>query len=66
MSNVAGKSYAMNTLTPLKWHTAWINKVIFRERPTSDFFSGLEWLDHVVAYTLCEMGNSETQSISQT
>ena len=30
MSNVAGKSYAMNTLTPLKWYTAWINKVIFR------------------------------------
>lgn len=29
MSNVAGKSYAMNTITPLKWYTAWINRIIF-------------------------------------
>ncbi len=29
MSNVAGKSYAMNVVTPLKWHTAWLNKIIF-------------------------------------
>ena len=29
MSNVAGKSYAMNVVTPLKSHTAWLNKLIF-------------------------------------
>ena len=29
MSNVAGKSYAMNVVTPLKSHTAWLNKIIF-------------------------------------
>lgn len=29
MSNVAGKSYAMNVVTPLKWHSAWLNKIIF-------------------------------------
>lgn len=30
MSNVAGKSYAMNTLTPLKWTKSLTNKMVFR------------------------------------
>jgi hypothetical protein len=29
MSNIAGKCYAMNVVTPIKWYTAWINKFIF-------------------------------------
>lgn len=29
MSNVAGKAYAMNVITPIRSHTAWLNKVIF-------------------------------------
>ena len=44
MSNVAGKSYAMNVVTPLKWHTAWINKVIFRFAQLPFFRSALNGL----------------------
>jgi hypothetical protein len=29
MSNIAGKAYAMNVITPLRWYTAWITKLIF-------------------------------------
>lgn len=29
MSNIAGKAYAMNVITPIRWYTAWLNKVIF-------------------------------------
>lgn len=29
MSNIAGKAYAMNTISPIKWYMAWINKLIF-------------------------------------
>ena len=29
MSNIAGKAYAMNVVTPIKWYTAWFNKAIF-------------------------------------
>jgi len=29
MSNIAGKAYAMNVVTPAKWYTVWINKIIF-------------------------------------
>ncbi len=29
MSNIAGKAYAMNVITPIRWYMAWINKVIF-------------------------------------
>lgn len=29
MSNIAGKSYAMNVVTPIRWYTAWVNKLIF-------------------------------------
>lgn len=28
MSNIAGKAYAMNVITPIRWYTAWINKLI--------------------------------------
>src|SRR6185312_11204120 len=30
MSNIAGKAYAMNVITPMRWYMAWINKLIFR------------------------------------
>jgi hypothetical protein len=29
MSNIAGKSYAMNVITPIRSGTAWLNKLIF-------------------------------------
>lgn len=29
MSNIAGKSYAMNVITPIKWYMAWLNRAIF-------------------------------------
>lgn len=29
MSNIAGKAYAMNTISPIKWYMAWINRLIF-------------------------------------
>lgn len=29
MSNIAGKSYAMNVITPLKWYTRWLSKAVF-------------------------------------
>lgn len=29
MSNIAGKAYAMNVVTPAKWYTVWMNKFIF-------------------------------------
>lgn len=29
MSNIAGKAYAMNVITPIRWYTAWVSKLIF-------------------------------------
>lgn len=29
MSNIAGKAYAMNVVTPARWYSVWIQKVIF-------------------------------------
>ena len=29
MSNIAGKAYAMNVVTPIRWYTAWLNRAIF-------------------------------------
>jgi hypothetical protein len=29
MSNIAGKAYAMNVVTPINWYMAWINRLIF-------------------------------------
>jgi len=29
MSNIAGKAYAMNAVTPMRWYTAWWNRVFF-------------------------------------
>lgn len=29
MSNIAGKSYAMNVITPIRWYTTWVNKLFF-------------------------------------
>jgi len=29
MSNIAGKAYAMNVATPLRWYDAWLNRLIF-------------------------------------
>ena len=42
MSNIAGKAYAMNVITPIRWYTAWLNKLIFwiaMKRPST--LSGL-------------------------
>jgi hypothetical protein len=29
MSNIAGKAYAMNAVTPMRWYTAWRNRLFF-------------------------------------
>jgi hypothetical protein len=29
MSNIAGKAYAMNVITPLHWYTAWLTRLYF-------------------------------------
>ena len=29
MSNIAGKSYAMNVITPIRWYLVWVNQFIF-------------------------------------
>lgn len=29
MFNIAGKAYAMNVITPVRWYLAWLNKIIF-------------------------------------
>ncbi|HSD38125.1 MAG TPA: hypothetical protein VLC92_11500 [Rhodocyclaceae bacterium] len=29
MSNIAGKAYAMNVVTPVRWYSAWLNKLYF-------------------------------------
>jgi hypothetical protein len=29
MSNIAGKAYAMNVVTPMRWYTAWWNRLFF-------------------------------------
>jgi hypothetical protein len=29
MSNIAGKAYAINVITPIRWWTAWLNKLFF-------------------------------------
>ena len=44
MSNVAGKSYAMNVVTPLKWPAAWLNKIIFRFAQLPLFSGALDGL----------------------
>lgn len=30
MSNIAGKAYAMNVVTPAKWYSIWFNKLVFK------------------------------------
>lgn len=44
MSNIAGKSYAMNVITPIRWYTAWINRALFWIAPKSGKLDGLETL----------------------
>jgi hypothetical protein len=29
MSNIAGKAYAMNAITPMRWYTSWVNRLFF-------------------------------------
>lgn len=29
MSNIAGKTYAMNVITPIRWYTTWVNRLFF-------------------------------------
>lgn len=29
MSNIAGKAYAMNVITPIRWYMTWLNRIIF-------------------------------------
>ena len=44
MSNIAGKSYAMNVITPMKWYIAFFRKILFyvlRFRIVSGYLKGL-------------------------
>jgi len=29
MSNIAGKTYAMNVITPIRWYSTWVNRLFF-------------------------------------
>ena len=29
MSNIAGKAYAMNVITPIRWYLIWLNRLVF-------------------------------------
>ena len=44
MSNIAGKAYAMNTVSPIRWYTAWINRLIFYVAQLPVFSSALKGL----------------------
>jgi hypothetical protein len=45
MSNIAGKAYAMNVLTPMRWYTAWLNRLFFwASVKHPKFIAGLETL----------------------
>lgn len=44
MSNIAGKAYAMNVVTPVPWYTVWLKKVIFWLAGIWPFSRGLEGL----------------------
>ena len=48
MSNIAGKAYAMNAITPMRWYTSWLNKFIFWAtgvgNPYFGFLDGLQTL----------------------
>ncbi len=38
MSNIAGKAYAMNVITPIRWYMTWINRLFFwvaQKRPST-------------------------------
>ncbi len=42
MSNIAGKAYAMNVVTPMRWYTSWVNRFFFWATVTyKPFLSGL-------------------------
>jgi hypothetical protein len=42
MSNIAGKAYAMNVITPMHWYTAWLNRFFFLlSSKYTPFVSGL-------------------------
>ena len=48
MSNVAGKAYAMNVLTPMRPSRTWVNTLIFMAaRALPDQLAGPAWtVDH--------------------
>ena len=41
MSNIAGKAYAMNVITPVRWYLAWFNRLIFKIAANPSFLQGL-------------------------
>lgn len=62
MSNIAGKSYAMNVITPIKWYLVWINKFLFWIGGTRYFqpkLSGLMTLSliHYARWVILKPGN---------
>ena len=69
MSNLAGKSYAMNVVTPLKRSTAWINKLIFwgAQLPGLRVLNGLETLSliHYAQWAIVKPGQFPRLDSSQ-
>jgi hypothetical protein len=65
MSNIAGKAYAMNVITPMHWYTAWMNRFFFwvsgRHRP---FISGLLTLSliHYARWVIVKASHFPAQS----
>jgi len=70
MSNIAGKAYAMNTISPIKWYRVWINKFIFWLAGTSFFkprLAGLETLSliHYARWVILRPGDFPRLAESQ-
>jgi hypothetical protein len=49
MSNIAGKAYAMNVITPMHWYTAYVNRFFFWVTVT---FPRLKFLDGLLTLSL--------------
>ena len=67
MSNIAGKAYAINVITPIKWYLRWINKLIFFIGNNARFLGGLLTLSliHYARWTIVKPGEFPRLDSSQ-
>lgn len=59
MSNIAGKAYGMNVITPIRWYTVWVSKLTFWlvvRKPLSSRLKGLVTLSliHYARWTIID------------